>query len=371
MPRRRQHGEGSLYRRGKRGGRDDGQWVATADLGWREGKRDRREFTGLTPEEAIGRRARFLERRRGGFTMPKGRQPYVSEWVLHWLHNVAKRKVRESTWEKSYRQKVEELIVPWFERVPLPELNEEHIEEWHAHLAQKVSSRTGRPLSPSTIAQAHRIFSTALKAAVVRGKLPRNPCSNITPPQPDPAECEPPPWEDAKRILDRCATWPNGARWVLAITTGLRQGEALALEWRDVDLRAPSVRVRQGKTRSARRTITLPKIAVEALRRHRERQVASIAGLVFTRLDGRPVHPRADWQDWQDLLADLRLPRCRVHDLRHGCATYLLEGGEDIRVVQQVMGHATPDFTRRVYQHVRPVLMKRAASVMDRMIDDR
>jgi len=362
---RRQHGEGPVYQRGRQGGRA-GQWVAVENLGWRDGRLDRREFTGATPAEAMAKRERFRDRRRDGFTMPKGRQPYVSEWMLHWLHVVAKRKVRASTWERSYRQKVEELIVPYFERVPLPELDEEDIEAWHADLEARVSPRTGRPLSPGTIAQAHRIMSRALKVAVARKRIARNPCSNVTPPSPDPAEPQPPGREDVARILARCETWPNGPRWVLAVTTGLRQGEALALEWRDADLRGerPSVSVRKGKTRSATRTIDLPAVTVEALRRQRDRQtVRDLAGgLVFTREDGRPVHPRADYADWHALLDDLGLPHCRVHDLRHATATFLLEAGEDIRVVQAIMGHASPDFTRRQYQHVRPVLTRRAAA---------
>ena len=362
---RRQHGEGSHYQRGKRGGRA-GQWVAVADLGFHGGTRDRREFTGATSEEARRKRDAFLDRRRDGFTMPKGRQPYVSEWMLHWLHVVAKRKVSAATWERSYRQKVEELIVPYFERVPLPELCEEDIEQWHADLECRISPRTGRQLSPSTIGQAHRIMSRALKVAVARKRIARNPCSNVTPPSPDPAEPQPPGREDVVRILARCATWPNGPRWVLAVTTGLRQGEALALEWRDVDIKGdrPSVSVRKGKTRSATRTIDLPAVTVDALKRQQDRRTVRDLrnDLVFARENGQPVHPRADYADWHALLDDLGLPHCRVHDLRHATATFLLEAGEDIRVVQVIMGHATPDFTRRQYQHVRPVLTRRAAA---------
>jgi integrase len=108
-------------------------------------------------------------------------------------------------------------------------------------------------------------------------------------------------------------------------------------------------------------------VAVTALRRHRREQVASLGGdrLVFARPDGRPVDSKADWQDWQNLLADLGLRHYRVHDLRHATATFLLEAGEDIRVVQAIMGHATPDFTRRAYQHVRPVMKRRAAETLD------
>jgi integrase len=374
---RRQHGEGAHYQRGKRGGRA-GQWVAVADLGFREGKRDRREFTGATSEEARRKRDGFLDRRRDGFTMPKGRQPYVSEWLLHWLHNVARRKVEATTWEGSYRQKVTELICPYFERTPLPGLCEEDVEEWHRRLEAVVSKRTGRPLSASTIAQAHRIMSTALKVAVVRGKLPRNPCSNVTPPRAGRAEPQPPSIDEVALILERCKTWPNGARWVLALRTGLRQGEALALEWRDVRLLAPaSVTIRQSaarvrgervvkapKSAKSRRTIPLPAVAVTALKEHRRTQVASLSGLVFTDGAGQPVHPRADYGDWHALLGDLGIRRYRVHDCRHAVATMLLESGTDPRVVQDIMGWSTLAMTE-VYQHVRPALQQRALDALD------
>ena len=99
MASRRQQGEGSLYHRKARG-----QWVAVADLGYRGKQRDRREFTGPSPEVALERRARFLASRRDGFTLPKGRAPTVSEWVLHWCHVIAKPKVDPNTWYRSYRQ---------------------------------------------------------------------------------------------------------------------------------------------------------------------------------------------------------------------------------------------------------------------------
>ena len=274
MPGRRQHGEGSVYHRAARG-----QWVAVADLGWRAGKRDRREFTGPTPEAAMAKRTAFLARRRDGFTMPRGRPPTVAEWCLHWLHNVARPKVEPTTWHGSYRQKVEELVCPYFERVPLPELDEEMIEAWHRHLEREVSPRTGKPRSASTIGQAHRIFSSALKVAVVRGRMPRNPCSNVTPPRVARAQPALPSGDDVRAIVARCETWPNGGRWVLAMATGLRQGEALALEWkRDVHLAQPATIgiamsaarvqgeriVKPPKSAKSRRWIPLAMVAVVA-----------------------------------------------------------------------------------------------------------
>src|SRR5438309_5243723 len=129
MPGRRQHAEGSLYQRSS-----DGRWIAVVHLGWKGGKRQRRVFTGKTPDAAVERRGKFLAARRDGFTLPKGQQPSVADWMLHWLHNIARGQVEPTTWHKSYRQKVTGLICPYFERVPLAGLDEEMFESWHREL---------------------------------------------------------------------------------------------------------------------------------------------------------------------------------------------------------------------------------------------
>lgn len=378
MAERRTRGDGALFQRGRRGS-DRTEWVARVEYRGRGGKRLRREFTGPTPDAAMGKRDEFNARRRDGFTLPKGREPSVSDWMLHWLHNVAKGKVAATTWDKSYRQKVTDLICPYFESVPLSQLSEEDVEAWHAELEATVSAYTGRPYSAQTIKHAHRIMSRALKIAVVRRKIGHNPCSNVSPPTVDEIELQPPAPDEVRRILARCESWPYGARWVVAMTTGLRQGEALALTWRDVRLAAPaSVTVRMSvawiggqrtlkppKSKASRRSVPLAAVTVAALRELQQAQpVADLAGTVFVDGRGRPVHPRADWQDWKDLLADLGLPDYRVHDLRHLYATMLLEAGVDRRVVQAMMGHSTVALMAR-YQHVREAMHAAVAAAVD------
>lgn len=385
MPKRRQKGEGSVYHR-----KDRNQWVAVADLGWKNGRRDRREFTGPSPEAALEKRALFLDRKRDGFVLPRGRQPTVAEWVLHWVHHTAKAQVDPNTWHRSYRQKCEDYIAPYFEKIPLADLSAEDIEDWHAALLER-PARRGGTISASTIVTAHRIFSSCLKEAVKRRRIPFNPCTIVSPPRADRPSPEPPSADEVDLVLAACAGWPNGARWVLAITTGLRQSEALGLRWRDVRLAAPaSAAVRKPQSRIAgewvykdpksekgKRTVPLPAIAVEVLKAHRDRQaVRDIGGLVFTRQPdedghagrrtaaGQPVHSKADWQDWQDLLASLGLPPYRVHDLRHAYATELLEQGEDPRVVQDLMGWSTAAMAE-IYTHVRPVMHARVLARLD------
>lgn len=360
------HGEGGVYERGKRGGKRKGQWVAVADLGWLPGgKRDRREFTGPAKAAAKDKRAKFLAARQDGFTMPRGRQPYVSEWAWHWLENVARPRIAESTYERTYLHHVRDLIAPYFEKTLLPDVTEEDIEAWHAKLARRPAARGGGKLSAATIVQAHRILSMALGTAVARRRLPHNPCALVRPPRLRQAKPVPPTSAEVRQIMERCKTWPYGARWVVAIATGIRQGEALRLRWRHVHLqgKAPYIDVPGSKSDAAERVVPLAPAAVVALKAHRKAQVRDLRDdRVFTKSQ------RADWQDWRDLVDELGLPRYRPHDLRHGFATYLLEEGVDIKVVQVLIGHANPDFTRKVYQHVRPELHRDAARAMQRRL---
>lgn len=88
--------------------------------------------------------------------------------------------------------------------------------------------------------------------------------------------------------------------------------------------------------------------------------------VVFSQPSGRPVDPRRDWQDWQDILKAAGLPPSRVHDLRHALGTLLLEQGQDVRVVQELLRHSNPNTTRSIYQHVRQRLKAQGADVIER-----
>lgn len=378
MPGRRQHGEGSVFRRSS-----DGRWVARAELGYRDGRRDQRLFVRATPDEAIEARSDFLAKRRGGFTLPKGRQVTVAQWIRVWLENTARPSIDPNTYYRSYRQKCEDYLIPFFTGIRLAEVCEEDIEEWHRWMAAR-PSRRGGTLSAGTITTAHRILSAALNVAVSRRRLPHNPCSFVPPPKADRRAPEPPAAAEVLAVLDACRGLPGGARWILAICTGLRQGEALGLRWRDVKLTAPaSVSVRQSlaridkeavmkapKSAKSRRDVPLPARAVKALKAHREAQgVADIGGLVFPDRAGRPRHSRADWQEWADLLAGLDLPHYRVHDLRHAYATMLLEAGMDRRIVQEMMGWSSAKMAE-VYQHVRELAHRQVVDALDRVLGE-
>jgi integrase len=168
--------------------------------------------------------------------------------------------------------------------------------------------------------------------------------------------------EEARRLLSIARADRLEALYVVAITTGLRQGELLGLRWREVDLDDRTLRVvgslqripGQGptivepKTPRSRRLVMLGEEATEALWRHRSRQQEERvhAGsawadidLVFTNAVGRPLNPgNVRDRSFEPLLERAALPRLRFHDLRHTAATLLLGAGVHPKVVSEMLG---------------------------------
>ena len=150
---------------------------------------------------------------------------------------------------------------------------------------------------------------------------------------------------EAKRLLDVIDGERLEALYVLAMTTGLRRGELLALRWDDIDLGSRQLQVHRAmqrvngklqivepKTSSSRRTVVLPRFAMRHLQEHKKRQDAERQalgdawrehGLVFASSIGTPIEPRNVNRRWDELRRKAGLPWLRLHDLRHGCATFL------------------------------------------------
>ena len=181
------------------------------------------------------------------------------------------------------------------------------------------------------------------------------------------------------------------ALYVLAIHTGLRQGELLGLKWDDVDLDDGSLQVRRTltmtksaavfgdvKTAASRRSVKLTGKAIEALKSHLERQLAEIDrvgslwspgdadGLIFASETGEPLDRRAVTKSkFKPLLKRAGLLEIRFHDLRHTCATLLLTRNVNPKIVSEMLGHSSITITLDTYSHVLPNMRDQAAAAME------
>ena len=196
--------------------------------------------------------------------------------------------------------------------------------------------------------------------------------------------------EQARAFLDAAAGNRLEALFVLAVTTGMRQGELLGLRWRDVDLDAGMLQIRgsmqatpdglrimEPKTPGSRRQVALSKQPIDALRRHRVAQAAERlrigaawedGDLVFCSAAGRPITASGLRRSYEPLLKRAGLPRMRFHDLRHTSATLLLGRGVHPKVVSEMLGHTRISTTLDLYSHVSMTMQQQAAEAFDAIL---
>ena len=412
---RRGQGEGSIYQD------DDGRWRAAITLGWRinsQGKPvlHRKFLRGATRTEVQQKLTKKLRERDLGLPIPPERQT-VEQFLRHWLKEIAKTKVRDSTFA-SYEWIIQKHIVPGLGRIPLAKLSPQQIQTFlNDRLKTGRQPRHRRPrkpeekqaappkpidpgLTPRTVQHIHAILRTALEQALRWNLVSRNVATLVSPPRVRRNEFEPYTPEQAQQLLEALKTDRLAALYSAAMAVGLRQGEALGLRWSDIDFETSTVAVRNslqrvhvtdentGIRRSAltlvevkadrsRRTIVLPQVAIRALLKHRaqqetERQAAGDrwkeTGFVFTTTVGTPLDGSTVTHRFQAALEAAGLRRIRFHDLRHTCATLLLAQGVHPRVVMDILGHSQIGITMNLYAHVLPSMRKNVASRMDKIL---
>jgi integrase len=287
----------------------------------------------------------------------------------------------------SYAEVLRLYIRPDLGDIPVCELSTEIIEQaYDGLLAPGISSRTVR--------YAHSILSAALRQAVERSQLLRNPAQFAKLPRVPKREGRWLTSEQAAGFLAAAEGDPWKAFFLTALDTGCRPPEVLALMWRDVDLdRATAVVQRslyrrkgarafeftEPKTQSSRRNIALAPSTVTALREHRKDQNLQrlAAGseyeahqLVFAGPTGRPPQYRnLIRHHFKPLLAKAGLPSStRLYDLRHSCASLLLEVGENTKVIALRLGHASIRTTLNTYGHLGPNMQQEAATKLERLL---
>ena len=350
MAGRASNGESTIYQDA------DGRWHGYVSVGFTlMGKPDRRHVTGKTRAVVVAK-VRDLERKRDAGTLSAVSTPTVAEWLEHWLTTIAPRRVRQRTLE-SYESAIRKHLVPGLGRHRLDRLRPEHLDQLYSALLDA-------GYSPATVLRHHRILSRALTVAMQRGHVARNVAGLVDPPAQKHSDIATAlDLGEARAVLEAAAHVRNSARWTVALALGLRQSEALALQWKDIDLLTGTLTVRRSihrvrgggliyeepKTRRSQRTLALTVPLAADLHRHKAVQLGErmLAGsewhdedLVFAQPDGRPIDKKTDHDDWTRLLQRAGVRHVRLHDGRHTAATLLLSENVHPRVVMELLGHS-------------------------------
>jgi len=369
MMARRGHGEGSIYQR------KDGRWVASVTLEHRK----RKYFYGDTRREVQEKLKMALHEQQQGM-LATGSQQLLKVYLENWLEQVYRPTVRPNTY-KQFRSIVYHHLIPAFGHIAVQKLRAEKIQ---AYYAQKLKEG----LSPRSIAVIHAVLHSALQNAVKWGLVSRNVSKLVTRPRFERYESQTLTGEQAMKLLEVAKGSRIEALLLVALTTGMRKGELLALRWDDLDLEKRVLYVQrtvsripgrgylesEPKTKSSRRRIELPAVAIEALNEYcvNQEKVRIKAGekwnergIVFTNKYGGFMRPDTVLDTFHQLLKDAGLPPMRFHDLRHSAATILFVAGVNPKVIQELLGHSKISITLEIYSHVLPSMQQEAASKMD------
>jgi integrase len=369
--------------------RKPGNWKVIIELGRDEfGRRRQRSCTvhGTKDDAERVLTQQLHELETGTFMEPS--RLTVGQYLEQWLTDYALPKVSGRTYER-YVSIVQKHLIPTLGQHQLTKLRPLHIQkaqsEWRT--AKRKDGKPGT-ISEMTVLHHHRVLRAALQQALRWQLISRNPADAVETPRPRCKEMTAYNEADTARLLQAV----EGTEWfapvLVAVTTGLRRGELLGLRWRDVDVERGTLTVSQTveqttlsgiqfkepKTRKSRRTMPLPQLTIEALRKHRVAQnqgrlqrgnTYQDNGLVFPAEDGRVWNPSTFSASFFRLVKEAGLPQLRFHDLRHTHATQLLRQDVHPKVVSERLGHSTVGITLDTYSHVLPGMQDEAVARID------
>ena len=342
------------------------------------GREIRPAVYGESEREAWKKLEQVIERYERGQPLQESRVKF-GDWLNHWLENHVKIKNRLTTWE-NYKWAVDTHINPALGKINLKDLRASHLQTLYREKLENGRDDAKGGLSARTIQLIHRICHAALEQAVREDVIYKNVSHNVSLPQKTRKEILPMSPEQIKTFLTANREDPLFPAFFILISTGMRRGELLGLKWPDIDLdnrtifiqrswvksRTKTAQFSEPKTKKSRRIVPLLDEGVAVLRQHRLQQqhdcderiakgkAYSDQGLVFCRIDGAPYYPATLNFYLEKALQRAGLPKFRMHDLRHTFASLMVEQGTSIKVVQELLGHATVQMTLDTYTHVLP-----------------
>jgi len=307
----------------------------------------------------------------------------LEDYIKRWLRDAAKPRVSSRTAD-GYKAILERYIVPPLGHQRLDRIQPLDIQEVYGQMQAS-------GLSARVVRHAHAALHNALKQAVKWGLLSRNPSDFVELPKVPHKEHRVLSPEEAARFLKVAATKPHGLIFELALWTGMRPEEYLALQWSDIDLSKGTARIRRAlvrhkktvqfeepKTARSRRTVYLPQSIVQKLKAHKRKQAAEKLkfkgtwgpyDLVFCSVEGTPLSiPNLTYRYFRPILTAAGIPQIRLYDLRHSCATLLLVAEENPKVVSERLGHSTVVLTLDTYSHVIPTMQQAATARLEKLI---
>lgn len=375
---RRGRGEASIFQR-----RSDGLWVGTVSLGYGANGKRVRKTVYETSKAQVLEAIRKLQTDQAAGRLVKKEKLSVSDFLAAWLVTV-KDKVGAATFIR-YKQLTDDYLIPAFGRIPLSKLMPLHVEMAYGSM-KRTTSAGSKEATPNTRKAAGTVLGIALRYAVRMQLIPSNPAADVSKPRGAYREMSFMTPSQVKEFLESASSSKNYALFAVAVGSGCRLGELLALQWPDVDFEKGTIEVRRSvsqvgsqfilkepKTKSGRRTVVLPSFACTALHDHRREALGKgkISAPVFCTSGGTYFNKTNVRREFLSVVARANgralekaenakteavvIPESiRFHDLRHSHASCLISAGHSVKAVSRRLGHSDITMTLKTYAHLLP-----------------
>lgn len=313
-------------------------------------------------------------------SIPNASKVTVGEYLIPWLENEHKNQIAYSTYRR-YLGIAKNYIVTALGQIPLQRITKKEV-------ALFLNSLSSNGVKPRTRNQALALLSVAFRSAVEAGLIDINPTNGIQKAAEPAKPIKPLNQAEVSKLLTASAGTFMHARLHIAFA-GIRQGEALGLRWKNVDLENGVINIEEQaqkiagqstwvklKTSMSVRPIHLSSSTIDALQRHKAilAQMRLKAGsswvdndLVFPNSKGGILQSKVDYARWVKILKSNGISPRRLHDARHTAGTLLYANGEGIETIRRVLGHSSVNLTSKTYVHHAEAPLKSAAETMDKV----
>jgi len=347
--------------------RDDGRVMGRIQI---DGKR----YTeyGVTRSEAQEKISKLIARHKDGAQI-KPTNYTIEQWSMLWLNDYLKLKVRPNSflWKTSI---VKNHIISELGSISLQKLTTMHVQ-------RLIRKKLDSGLSASTVQKIRHTIHAIVEYAVETGILIKN-CTNVVSVKKTRnPEVNPLSLEQLKLLLHEAKGHHLYPAILILSTTGIRRSELCGLKWADINwsqgtayiqravvkLGGYGILINETKNHSSRRLIPLCNEVLDCLKQHRLRNFDT--EYIFSRPDAQPIYPESIYDYIKRIGKKLGMPSVTVHTLRHTSATLLLESGENPKVVQELLGHASISTTLDIYSHVIPGMKQQAVTKLTELIN--
>lgn len=379
MATKKANGSGTIRKRA------DGRWEGKYTLGYepKTGKLIRKSVYGKTQKEVRLALSKIVSEMDSG-TYAEPSKMKVSQWLDEWLASYTMNS--KPATRSAYEEHIRVHIKPSLGDIPLKQLSTRDIQQLYTNLLKE------RELSPKTVRNIHGVLHRTLEQAKLLGYIRVNPADAAVTPRVEKKQVETLDAEDIGKFLAAIRGTKYEYPLFVAVFTGLRQGELLGLTWDCVDFEHGMLLINKQHNRvkgdtefrfaslknDKARVLTAADEVMEVLKLQKERQTAWAAALgdgwsnpdnlVFTTEFGRYINNKVLYQNFKRIMKKLGNPNLRFHDLRHTYAVNSLRAGDDIKTLQENLGHATASFTLSTYAHATPGMKRESAKRMTEFI---